>query len=62
MTMCPYCDKVYDESEDSKCPYCNNEEYGGSKVNIVYDDKEGKALELSDEEYEEFKKTHPEYK
>lgn len=25
MQMCPYCDKVYDESEYSGCPYCSGE-------------------------------------
>lgn len=25
MQMCPYCDKVYDESEYSYCPYCSGE-------------------------------------
>ena len=25
MTMCPYCDKVYDESEYTGCPYCSGE-------------------------------------
>ena len=25
MQMCPYCDKVYDESEYSSCPYCSGE-------------------------------------
>ncbi len=25
MTMCPYCDKVYDESEYAGCPYCSGE-------------------------------------
>ena len=25
MQMCPFCDKVYDESEYSKCPYCSGE-------------------------------------
>ncbi|MGE9964562.1 hypothetical protein ACQRAW_06880 [Fusicatenibacter saccharivorans] len=25
MQMCPYCDKVYDESEYSHCPYCSGE-------------------------------------
>ena len=25
MQMCPYCDKVYDESEYSCCPYCSGE-------------------------------------
>ena len=23
MQMCPFCDKVYDESEYSCCPYCS---------------------------------------
>ena len=25
MQMCPFCDKVYDESEYSYCPYCSGE-------------------------------------
>ena len=25
MQMCPFCDKVYDESEYSHCPYCSGE-------------------------------------
>lgn len=25
MQMCPYCDKVYDESDYSHCPYCSGE-------------------------------------
>lgn len=25
MTMCPYCDKVFDESEYAGCPYCSGE-------------------------------------
>lgn len=25
MQQCPYCDKVYDESEYSRCPYCSGE-------------------------------------
>lgn len=25
MQMCPCCDKVYDESEYSHCPYCSGE-------------------------------------
>ena len=25
MQMCPFCDKVYDESEYSSCPYCSGE-------------------------------------
>lgn len=27
MSVCPNCDRVYDESEDSVCPYCG----GGKK-------------------------------
>ena len=25
MQMCPFCDKVYDESDYSHCPYCSGE-------------------------------------
>ena len=25
MQVCPFCDKVYDESECSHCPYCSGE-------------------------------------
>ena len=25
MQMCPFCNKVYDESEYSHCPYCSGE-------------------------------------
>ena len=25
MQMCPFCDKVYDESDYSNCPYCSGE-------------------------------------
>lgn len=25
MQMCPFCDRVYDESEYSHCPYCSGE-------------------------------------
>lgn len=25
MQMCPFCNKVYDESEHSRCPYCSGE-------------------------------------
>lgn len=34
MQMCPFCDKVYDESEYSTCPYCSKElkEDTGEKV------------------------------
>lgn len=60
MQMCPWCDKVYDESEYSRCPYCHPDDYR-EQIHIVYDDNIGNALELTDEEYEDFKKTHPGY-
>lgn len=60
MQMWPWCDKVYDESEYSRCPYCHPNDYR-EQINIVYDDNIGKALELTDEEYEEFKKIHAGY-
>lgn len=60
MQMCPNCELVFDESEGF-CPYCHDGE-PRETFHIVYDSNLGKALELSDSEYEEFKKTHPEYK
>lgn len=60
MQMCPFCDRVYDESEYSRCPYCHDDDR--EVVNIVYDDEAEEVLELSDEEYEEFKKTHEGYR
>ncbi len=59
MQMCPDCDKVYDESEYSHCPYCYDD-YDGERINIVFDDN-GTVLELTDDEFEEFKKTHKGY-
>ncbi len=60
MQMCPDCGKVYDESDYAKCPYCDS--YDPRPVHyIVYDRELGKALSLTAEELEEFKKTHPEY-
>lgn len=26
MTMCPNCEKIYDESEEAYCPYCHDGE------------------------------------
>ena len=60
MQMCPWCDKVYDESEYSRCPYCHDDD-AGERINIVCDD-DGEVLELTDAEYEEFKKTHKGYR
>ncbi|MBQ7004313.1 MAG: hypothetical protein IJN57_10190 [Oscillospiraceae bacterium] len=57
MQMCPYCDRIYDESEYSRCPNCYEEV---EKIHIVCDD-DGIVLELTDAEYDEFKKTHKGY-
>ena len=35
MSQCPYCGKVYDESEYAHCPYCN----GGKKHRICLNAK-----------------------
>lgn len=59
MQMCPFCDKVYDESEYSRCPYCHDDDV--ERINIVCDD-DGTVLELTDDEYEDFKKTHTGYR
>lgn len=62
MQMCPNCERVYDESEDYRCPYCHDDWDTRETRHIVYDSDRGEALSLSDSEYEEFKKTHPEYR
>ena len=56
MQMCPFCDKVYDESEYSRCPYCHPD------VETIVCDDDGTVLELTDAEYEKFKKTHKGYR
>ena len=38
MQMCPNCDRVYDESEYSKCPYCHK----NSTNNSAKDKKDSK--------------------
>lgn len=45
MQMCPNCDRVYDESEYSRCPYCHpyDEDYGRERTLIVYDRDEGRV-------------------
>lgn len=59
MQMCPDCGKIYDESE-GLCPFCHD--FDDRETNyIVYDSKLGEALSLSEQEYEEFKRTHPDY-
>ena len=60
MQLCPNCNNIYDESRFSECPYCSDDDTR-PVLNIVYDKERGEALSLTDEEYEEFKKTHPEY-
>lgn len=60
MQMCPECGRLYDESENATCPFCYRYDPRPT-YHIVYDSDQGKALTLTDEEYEEFKKTHPEY-
>lgn len=61
MQMCPECESIYDESEYCKCPYCSDEDYG-ERINIVYDSNTNEVLELTDDEFEEFKESHPEYR
>ena len=58
MQMCPFCDKVYDESEYSRCPRCYEDV---QTIHIVCDD-DGTVLELTDAEYEVFKRTHKGYR
>lgn len=36
MQMCPICDRVYDESEWSHCPYCSGEIEEESEVKIKH--------------------------
>ena len=60
MQRCPFCGCVYDESESAGCPNCNS--YDDRPISyIVFDKKQGKAVELSEKEYEEFKKDNPDY-
>ena len=61
MQMCPDCGRVYDESDYCKCPYCHRSD-PRPVFHIVYDNKLGKVLELTEDEYEEFKNTHPGYR
>lgn len=34
MQMCPECDRYYDESEYSKCPYCSGDLYDDDEVRV----------------------------
>jgi len=60
MQMCPNCNRIYDESDYAKCPFCYDDD-PRPVYHIVYDKDLGKAESLSDDGFEEFKKTHPEY-
>ena len=60
MQQCPRCNRIYDESESCRCPFCYHDD-DREIVHIVYDHEQEKVLNLSDAEYEEFKKTHPDY-
>ena len=73
MQMCPNCDKVYDESEYSKCPYCSGEleeehgetdtlfrEEGDSEENLDEQMAEVMATPLEDDEFETLKKEETE--
>lgn len=40
MQMCPFCDKVYDESEYARCPYCGGR--GKYTKRIVFVKKKSK--------------------
>ena len=61
MQMCPFCDKVYDESEYAHCPYCSGEltddeetrpcpECGGSLYFDGYDRWECSNCDYSEED------------
>ncbi|MDD4509375.1 MAG: hypothetical protein PHY23_00420 [Oscillospiraceae bacterium] len=47
MQMCGQCNKVYDESEYAKCPFCSKEEY--THV-IVFDKNDGTAKSVPQED------------
>lgn len=56
MQMCPNCDRVYDESEYSRCPYCHpyDEDDGRERTVIVYDRDEGRAKYVPESEAEKY--------
>lgn len=57
MQQCPFCDKVYDESEYSHCPYCSGElEDGDDEVRPCAEcggclHQDGEAWECSNCDY-----------
>lgn len=56
MQMCPNCDRVYDESEYSRCPYCHpyDGDYGRERTVIVYDRDEGRVKYVPESETEKY--------
>lgn len=56
MQMCPNCDRVYDESEYSRCPHCHpyDEDDGRERTVIVYDRDEGRAKYVPESEAEKY--------
>ena len=56
MQQCPDCGRIYDESEDAKCPYCYFDD-GLETYYIVTDNRDRKVKEVPESEYRD----HPEY-
>ena len=54
MQMCPDCEKIYDESEYTKCPFCYGEDDDGECMVIVYDKEEGRAKYVPESEAEKY--------
>ena len=56
MQMCPNCERVYDESEHAKCPYCYGEyeDFGRERLVIVYDRDERRAKYVPASEAEKY--------
>ena len=55
MQMCPMCDKVYDESEYSRCPYCYDKDVNRREPTvIVYDRDERRAKLVPESESEKY--------
>ncbi len=60
MQQCPDCGRIYDESESATCPFCYDFD-DRETYHIVYDHDKGEALSLAGEDYEEFKRQHPDW-
>lgn len=46
MQMCPYCGKVYDESEYARCPYCRGKGKYTKKITMTKT-KNGKIYKMA---------------